>query len=63
MDSNSWPIFHEPWWLDITAGKNNWGACVISNQNEIVARMPWFKKNKLGLWEGNFIYPEKKPNK
>ena len=49
MDINKYPIFHEPWWLDITAGKNNWGECTVSNQNEIIAKMPWFRKKKFGF--------------
>ena len=50
MDINKYPIFHEPWWLDITAGKNNWGECTVSNQNEIIAKMPWFRKKKIWFY-------------
>ena len=49
MIVNSKPIFHEPWWLNVTAGENNWGECLVTRQNETIARMPWFKKNKFGL--------------
>jgi len=43
-------IFFSDWWLDATAGEGNWGVCKVSQDNEIVASMPWvMKTNRLGL--------------
>ncbi len=43
------PIFFQPWWLDATAGKNNWDVVIFENNNEIIAALPYYKKNKLGF--------------
>ncbi|MDB9342434.1 GNAT family N-acetyltransferase [Nodularia spumigena CS-586/05] len=43
-------IFFSDWWLDATAGEGNWGVCKVSQDNEIVASMPWtIKTNLLGM--------------
>ena len=36
----SWPIFHQPWWLDaVSAG--NWDAVTVERGGETVARLPF----------------------
>lgn len=44
-------IFSAPWWLDVTAGAENWDVILIRNKNnEIVATFPYmYKKGKFGL--------------
>ena len=41
-------IFHEEWWLDASAGKNNWDQ-IIYEKNGYKIFWPFYKKNFLGL--------------
>ncbi|MEA3120085.1 MAG: hypothetical protein QOI13_3355 [Paraburkholderia sp.] len=41
-------LFHQPWWLDITAG-NRWGVVEVANGNEVIAEMPYMLHRK-GPW-------------
>ena len=44
------PIFHQPWWLDITCGKGNWGYSVAKNKvGEITGVLPYYKTSFLGF--------------
>jgi len=43
------PIFFQPWWLDATAGEDNWDVVIFENDNDIIAALPYYKKNKLGF--------------
>lgn len=36
----SWPIFHQPWWLDAVS-PGNWEAVAVERGGEIVARLPY----------------------
>ena len=70
---NELPIFFQPWWLDSTAGKNNWGVAIYEKSNEVFGVLPFFFKNKvifkflglptfsqhLGPW---LIYPKGQKN-
>ena len=70
---NELPIFFQPWWLDATAGKNNWGVAIYEKSNEVFGVLPFFYKNKtilkflglpifsqhLGPW---LIYPKGQKN-
>ncbi len=41
------PIFSQDWWLDVTAGKDNWDVAVVLKNNEIIASLPYvLRKNK-----------------
>lgn len=44
-------IFSAPWWLDVTAGAENWDVILVRNKNnEIIATFPYmYKKGKFGL--------------
>jgi hypothetical protein len=40
--------FEQRWWLDAVA-PGSWGEAVVERQGEIVARLPYVRKQKLGL--------------
>lgn len=40
------PIFSRDWWLDITAGEDNWDVSVVLKNNEIIASLPYLKRKK-----------------
>jgi GNAT acetyltransferase-like protein len=40
--------FEQPWWLDAVA-PGTWGEAVVERQGEVVARLPYVRKRKLGL--------------
>jgi Acetyltransferase (GNAT) domain len=40
--------FEQRWWLDAVA-PGNWGEVVVERQGELVARLPYLRKRKLGL--------------
>lgn len=39
-------IFSQDWWLDATAGKNNWDVAAVEKDNKIVGSLPFYKKKK-----------------
>lgn len=41
-------IFHEPWWLDIATG-GNYKLAEVSDNGEVVGRLPYFPRNRLGI--------------
>ncbi|MGF6769059.1 hypothetical protein P3T18_001529 [Paraburkholderia sp. GAS199] len=41
-------VFHEPWWLDITAG-GSWDSAIVKDGDEVVAEMPYMLHRK-GPW-------------
>lgn len=41
-------VFHEPWWLDITA-EGVWDVATVTNRNEVIAEMPYMLHRK-GPW-------------
>ena len=43
------PIFFQPWWLDATAGENNWDVVIFENDKKLFAALPYFKKIKFGF--------------
>jgi len=42
------PIFSQAWWLDVTAGRDSWSACLIEEGGRIVAAMPYAYKQIRG---------------
>jgi hypothetical protein len=40
--------FEQPWWLEAVA-PGRWGEAVVERQGEVVARLPYVRKQKLGL--------------
>jgi len=42
------PLFSQAWWLDSVCG-DNWDACIVQNENEIIATMPYFIQKRHGL--------------
>ena len=43
------PLWHQPWWLDLVAGEQNWDAVLLTKKNEIVATLPYVAKRKFGF--------------
>lgn len=43
------PIFSQPWWLDATAGTENWDVFLIEKNGRIVASLPYVRSIKHGL--------------
>lgn len=44
------PLFSSPWWLNATAGTENWDVCLCFNKNnEIIASMPYVISKKHGF--------------
>jgi len=46
-------IFSTCWWLEASAGSDNWGLCQVKENNQVVASMPWVMKQRFGL---NLLY-------
>ena len=45
-------IFSQPWWLDLVTG-NSWDVCLVEEDGNIIATMPFFLKKNYGF---QFIY-------
>lgn len=43
------PLFSQAWWLDATAGPENWGAALVTNGEEVMASMPYVIRKRHGL--------------
>lgn len=43
------PVFSRPWWLDATAGVDQWDVALVKQGAEIVATMPYLKRERLGF--------------
>ena len=41
-------LFEQPWWLDIVA-PGAWGAAEVKRGDEVVARLPYARRRRLGL--------------
>jgi lipid II:glycine glycyltransferase (peptidoglycan interpeptide bridge formation enzyme) len=41
-------LFQQPWWLNALAGES-WGAAVVTEDGEIVGRLPFVPKRRFGL--------------
>lgn len=48
-DENNVPVFSQPWWLDIVAGKDNWDVFLYKKGGTIQATMP-FAFTKMGKY-------------
>jgi len=42
------PIYHQPWWLDATAGEGNWSAVMVYNSSDVRATLPYILRNRAG---------------
>lgn len=43
------PLFCQPWWLDATAGADNWDVALIEKNGVIQASMPYVLKSRFGF--------------
>lgn len=43
------PLFSQPWWLDATAGEDNWDVALVERHGRIVATLPYYAERRLGL--------------
>jgi hypothetical protein len=48
-------VFHQPWWLDATAG-GNWNLAVVKNGDEVIGEMPYMMERK-GIWHVSTLPP------
>ena len=42
------PLFSKPWWLDLTAGTENWDVSLVIENDQILASMPYVVRKKFG---------------
>ncbi len=43
------PLFFRPWWLDVTAGEDNWGVVIEKKGEEVVACLPFAFESRYGF--------------
>jgi len=43
------PIFSQAWWLNAVAGEKNWNIVMVKSNNEILATLPYYRKNLYGF--------------
>jgi hypothetical protein len=43
------PIFSRDWWLDATAGRENWDVAMVKSGSEVQAAMPYMKRRFYGM--------------
>lgn len=43
------PLFSRAWWLDATAGSNQWDVALVESGGRVVASLPYVKRERLGL--------------
>lgn len=43
------PLFSQAWWLNATAGENNWDVALVSKGDAIFASMPYILHKRLGF--------------
>jgi hypothetical protein len=48
-ESESVPIFSQPWWLDAVCGPNNWDVLLFEKGGTLWASMPYYIKKKFGF--------------
>ncbi|WP_372630166.1 GNAT family N-acetyltransferase [Cohnella sp.] len=41
------PLFSMDWWLDVTAGSDNWDVSIVERNHEIVASLPYYFYKKI----------------
>lgn len=46
---SSLPVWHQPWWLDATAGPESWDAVFATNETAILVALPYVKKRTRGF--------------
>lgn len=42
-------LYNQPWWLDATAGSDNWDVLLCIKDGKIIGSMPYYLKSKYGL--------------
>jgi len=45
----SLPIFSQAWWLDATAGVDNWDVVLATREGQVVASMPYSRTRRYGM--------------
>ncbi len=45
-EESSIPIFSRDWWLDATAGSNDWDVALVEEQDHVLACMPYLRKKR-----------------
>lgn len=48
-EEESIPIFSQAWWLDATAGQDNWDVALVDSGERIMAALPYMIKKRFGL--------------
>ena len=43
------PIFSRGWWLDATAGEENWDVALVRHGNQVMAAMPYMLRRRYGM--------------
>lgn len=43
------PLFSQAWWLDAVCGEDRWDVCLVENDGQVIATMPYFIRHKKGL--------------
>lgn len=46
---SSIPIFSRAWWLDATAGEDNWNVAIVERNGKVIASLPYVIKRKYGF--------------
>lgn len=41
------PVINQDWWLDVTAGEDNWDVVLVERGGEVVASLPYYRTKKL----------------
>ena len=58
-NEKSIPIFSQAWWLDVTAGENDWDVVIVEKNGEVLAALPYVKKSR--LWLTSLVQPPLTP--
>lgn len=48
-DKNELPVYFNSWWLDVTAGVENWDVVLFVKSREVFGVLPFYKKKKWGF--------------
>ncbi len=46
-DNPDIPVINQDWWLDATAGANNWDVLLVERGGEVVASLPFYRTKKV----------------
>lgn len=49
VTESSIPIFNRAWWLDATAGDDNWNVAIVERDGKVIAALPYVVKKKYGF--------------